>query len=127
MRNILTKIIEIVKKYESDLVLMIGISCITIISFNMGRSVSPKQAKLPISISQPSHEQVLNTGGREVGKNPARDLINTAVIASKNSKSKLFHYPWCPGYSKIAEKNKLTFANASTAIAAGFTQASNCK
>ncbi len=52
---------------------------------------------------------------------------NPQVVASKNSKGKLYHFTWCPGASMIAEKNKITFASEAAAIAAGYTLAGNCQ
>ena len=54
----------------------------------------------------------------------ARDQI---VVASKNSKGKLYHFSWCSGASQIAEKNKITFTNEAAAITAGYTLAGNCQ
>lgn len=59
--------------------------------------------------------------------NAKRSTLNaTPVVASKNSTSKVYHFPWCPSASKIADKNKLTFATEAAAISAGYTLAGNC-
>jgi deoxyribonuclease-1 len=57
-------------------------------------------------------------------KTPTRDQM---VVASKNSKAKLYHFTWCPGASQIAEENKIIFPNEAAAIAAGYTLAKNCQ
>lgn len=46
------------------------------------------------------------------------------VLASKNGKK--FYYPWCSGVSRIKEVNRVYFASANEAQAAGYTQAANC-
>lgn len=70
-------------------------------------------------------KQTGGTGNASAPKTtPARDQT---VVASKNSKGKLYHFTWCPGVSMIAEKNKITFANEAAAITAGYTLAGNCQ
>ncbi|MEK7610426.1 MAG: hypothetical protein AAB468_01620 [Patescibacteria group bacterium] len=46
------------------------------------------------------------------------------VVASK--KGKKYHLPWCAGAKAIAAANKVTFASAEEARAAGYTPAANC-
>lgn len=46
------------------------------------------------------------------------------IIGNKNSK--LFHQPWCSGYERVSEKNRIYFDNAAEAEAAGFKRAGNC-
>jgi endonuclease YncB( thermonuclease family) len=47
-----------------------------------------------------------------------------AVIG--NRRSHIFHRPDCPDYSKIAPHNRVPFASAADAEAAGYRQARNC-
>lgn len=47
------------------------------------------------------------------------------VVGSKNGTK--YHYPWCPGASQIAEKNKIFFNSIEEARAKGYTPAANCK
>lgn len=47
------------------------------------------------------------------------------VVASKSGKK--YHYPWCGGAKKIAEKNKISFNSIEEARRAGYTPAGNCK
>lgn len=45
-----------------------------------------------------------------------------------NKQSKIYHWnPGCPGFSKIAEKNRIPFASKAEAEAAGYRPAKNCK
>jgi endonuclease YncB( thermonuclease family) len=46
------------------------------------------------------------------------------IIGNKNSR--IYHWPGCPGYSKIAEKNQVPFNSTADAEAAGYRPAKNC-
>ncbi|MEK7616019.1 MAG: hypothetical protein AAB420_02315 [Patescibacteria group bacterium] len=122
----IAKIKEFVKVYHSELTLGIAIISITIISFNLGRmSVGNQVAKLPLTISSP------NASGQAVGPLNSESSGPTAkdqtVVASKAASSHLYHFTWCSGAKRIAEKNKITFPNESAAIAAGYSLAGNCQ
>ena len=47
------------------------------------------------------------------------------IIGNKNSN--LFHQPWCSGYERVSEKNRIFFENVAEAEAAGFKRAGNCR
>ncbi len=47
------------------------------------------------------------------------------VIASKAGTK--YHLPWCSGGERISDTNKVWFASASLARAAGYAPAENCK
>jgi len=47
------------------------------------------------------------------------------VVASKNGSK--YHLPSCSGAKQINEVNKIVFASAEEARAAGYTPAANCK
>jgi hypothetical protein len=61
---------------------------------------------------------------------PAVDLRTIAlptiqkIIGNKNSR--IYHWPGCPGYTKIAEKNQVPFNTPGEAEAAGYRAAKNC-
>ncbi|MEK7638369.1 MAG: hypothetical protein AAB375_03020 [Patescibacteria group bacterium] len=48
------------------------------------------------------------------------------VVASKSSKTKKYHHPWCAGATQIKEANRLWFSTALAAQQAGYTLAGNC-
>ena len=50
---------------------------------------------------------------------------NDTVITSKNGSK--YHYSHCAGAKQIKEENKISFASASAAEAAGYALAANCK
>jgi hypothetical protein len=123
----LSKLIQFVKTNQSEVVLGIAVVLITVISFNLGKISALNSQKKPIQI----------VGGESARQEQAADVTNGSVlktmpqdqtvVASKNSKSKLYHFTWCPGASQIADKNKIVFPNEAAAIAAGYTLAGNCK
>ncbi len=51
---------------------------------------------------------------------------DSRVVASKASKSHLYHHTWCSGAKSIKESNQLWFDSAAAAEAAGYTLAGNC-
>ncbi len=119
----LSKLIQFVKAKQSEVILCIAIVLITIISFNLGKTSAINGQKTPITI----------IGGENAGQpgdtrgTPVPVARDQTVVASKNSKGKLYHFSWCSGASQIAEKNKITFSNEAAAIAAGYTLAGNCQ
>lgn len=43
-----------------------------------------------------------------------------------NRNSKIYHFPWCPSYDRMKDKNVIWFKTAEEAEAAGFRMARNC-
>lgn len=119
----LSKLIQFVKTRQSEIVLAVAVAAITIISFNLGK----------ISALNGQKAQIKITGGNKVETKENSPSMKTTpmsdqiVIASKNSKAKLYHFTWCPGASQISEKNRIIFPNEAAAIAAGYTLAGNCR
>lgn len=109
----------------------ITIVLISITAFNLGKISAYQQGKTPITITEPDNgKQTADRSGKET-QNPkltpnTYNLAPSSVVASKNSTSKAYHFLWCPSASKIADKNKLTFATEAAAISAGYTLAGNC-
>lgn len=124
--NIITKVLDKVKMNRSEIVLSIAVVLITIISFNLGKisAISGQKAQIKITGGENAKQAGSAEGVPALGTAPAKDQT---VVASKNSKGKLYHFAWCPGASMIAEKNRITFANEAAAIAAGYTLAGNCR
>lgn len=129
----LPKFFELVKRYQTDIVLAVAIILIAVTSYNIGKIIAYRSIKTPITITEP--QDIVR---REVGQgsNQAaniqsaaspRDLRDLTVVASKKSSSKLYHFTWCPGAKQIAVANKLTFTTESAAITAGYTLAGNCR
>lgn len=122
---------DFLKTQQSNIVLAISIVLITIISFNLGQIAERNSLKTPISIKDGpgvaevgDRQGIIAIAGQIVAN---KDRTNLTVVASKKSSTKYYHFTWCPGASKIAPANKITFSNESAAITAGFTLASNCQ
>lgn len=122
---------DFLKIHQSNIILAISIVLITIISFNLGQIAERNSLKTPISIKD--GPGVAEVGDRRMATSATsqtaatKDKTNLTVVASKKSSTKYYHFTWCPGASKIAPANKITFSNESAAITAGFTLASNCQ
>ena len=124
--------IKFIKTYQADIVLALAVVLISTTAFNLGKISAIKGQKAQITITQPESKV------QGLGSNQKSELVNSLnakpytlsvspVVASKNSTGKVYHFPWCSSASKIAEKNKITFATEAAAILAGYTLAGNCK
>lgn len=121
----LTKLKEFVKQYHSDITMAVAVICITVISFNLGRISAGERSHAKLAVIGPS----ARSGSTAKLSSPTaiptpRDL---RVVASKASTSKAYHFLWCSGAKRIAEKNKLTFPTEEAAKTAGYTLAGNCQ
>ncbi|HVZ11202.1 MAG TPA: hypothetical protein VG941_02215 [Candidatus Paceibacterota bacterium] len=79
---------------------------------NSGALASPGAGKGPISSNKPA--------ATAAPKDPR-------VVVSKSSSSKVYHYTWCSGASRIKLQNQRWFDTAGAAEAAGYTLAGNCQ
>lgn len=127
----LARIINFVKTHHSEITLALVIICITIISYNIGRGMGQGTTKNELSIIAPqtsggARGETAGSGSSGLTA-PAKAPRDASVVASKASSSKLYHFTYCSGAQRIAEKNKLTFPTDTAAIAAGYTLASNCQ
>ena len=59
-------------------------------------------------------------------KAPAMATTSNGEIHA-NKKSKVYHLSTCPGYTKVSEKNLMSFATEDEAMKAGYHKAKNCK
>ena len=123
---------------QGDLMLGIAVAAISVISFQTGKLY---QANLPpdpdntsanlnglFNLSEPAGAKQQPSDGEEasavVSSTPVRTDLR--VVASKNSKSKRYHYLWCGSAKTILEQNRVYFASDSAAEAQGYTLAGNC-
>ena len=126
-----SSIIKFIKTYQRDIVFGTILVLIFISAYNIGKIKAREDQKPEITITR--QEIQTNVSGitdtqtiiTPIPK-PAIDWSEVKVIASKNSKSKVYHFPWCGSANKIKEDNKITFANEQAAIAAGYKLAGNC-
>ena len=127
----LPKIFHLIKRYQSQIVLAVAVALIGTASYNLGKIAVYQSLKTPVTITNPQ-DFALPKVGETNQKSQAQVLtvpkkLDQSVVASKKVKSKLYHFVWCPGASKIASQNKITFPTEAAAIAAGYTLAGNCK
>lgn len=100
------------------------------LAFGFGRLTAQKEAAGPVTIDyfQAAGGGATAAAGLAAGRDAAAGTAVPAsgsVVASK--KGTKYHAPWCPGASAISEANKVVFASAEEARAAGYEPAANCK
>ena len=124
----LPKFFQLIKSYQSDIILVLAVILISVISFNLGKISATNSQKAQIKISGGENVgQAGNLKSTSASNSKTAPAKDQTVVASKNSKGKLYHFTWCPGASMIAEKNKITFTSEAAAIVAGYTLAGNCQ
>jgi len=76
---------------------------------------------------KPSREGIVSQVLTSVTPPPSAKAVPSDVIIG-NRNSRVYHLPkGCPSYTKVAPKNQEHFANESSAIAAGYRMAGNCR
>jgi len=125
----LSKILNIIKSYQTDVSLGVCIVLISFISFNLGKISSVQKGDIKViegaNIYQASSANNL-IGDTTVTATTKPKSLDLRVVASKASNSKLYHFTWCSGSKRIKEENQLWFDNEAAAIAAGYKLAGNC-
>ncbi len=134
-----SRLLKLVKQYQSELFLGICAVLISIISFNLGKinsgNSNPVKIQDKASVYDASSVGDAQEGIATPSFTPFPSLkptidpkyLDPRVVASKASKSHLYHFTWCPGAKQIALKNQLWFNNEQEAIQTGYKLASNCK
>lgn len=118
------------KLLKEEILIVFLIVLVGAASFGLGRLSVSDSAKTPVRIVYPAGE-----GEKTVASsvNVSAAAANTAaavgqspekVVASKSGSK--YHFPWCPGASRISQKNKIWFDSPAQAEAAGYEKASNC-
>ncbi len=124
----LAKITSLVKQYQYDIFLGITFALIAIISFNLGRAHINQNSLLTVGDDGNLYQASINNSlSGQQATSSTSNKTDLRVVASKNSKSKLYHFTWCSGAKQIKEENKIWFSTEKDAIAAGYTLAGNCK
>ena len=124
----LTKLYNLIKSHPADTLLVIAVILLTITSYNLGKIAAFRSLKTPIAVYEGTNQQniVRPEAGERVAV-PSPTPRDETVVASKKSKSMLYHFSWCSGAKAIADANRLTFSTETAAIAAGYSLAGNCK
>lgn len=114
------------------LILLVGIA-----SYGLGRLSALEGSGGPAN--EASAIRINNWGEGPVGTSSREEIVPDEVqggvianeaypdgryVGSKNGT--VYHYPWCSGAQRINEENKVWFATAELAAAAGYRPAKNC-
>lgn len=127
------KIINLVKAYQYHLFLLLCLSLVSFIGFNLGK-INALQ-KSPLKVRESGSLKIKDTDlkadiysattkQQQTTENSKK--LDTRVVVSKASASKKYHYSWCASASKIKEENKLWFNSAEEAESVGYALAGNC-
>ncbi|MDP3697383.1 MAG: hypothetical protein Q8R55_05185 [Candidatus Taylorbacteria bacterium] len=126
----LPKLLDKIKSFQYHIFLAICIALISFISFNLGKISSNEKGSIKVTGDANIYKAVtteevesINTA---VTPTATPQPLDMRVVASKKSKSKLYHFAWCPGYKQIKEENKLWFNNEQEAVQTGYKLAGNC-
>ena len=133
--KIIAKIKLLVKQYKNEIYLSTCLILVAGISYNLGYRHSI--TKVPPIDQNAQILKTLRTGTSTpeplvsvtVKINPASHQPGSQdlrVVASRASRSKLYHFSWCSGAKRIKETNKIWFNNEQEAIQTGYVLASNC-
>ncbi len=111
-----------------DALLLLAITLLAGLAFGLGR-LSHASPAAEVSLCNAKTEARVPTPVAQVG---AASLSATPLpqvqgqyVGSKNGS--VYHFPWCSGAKRIAEKNMVWFSTKEEAAAAGYRPASNCK
>ena len=118
MRASIKEIVEKIKLFYTSMPLEPLFAVVVVLvgfaSFGLGR----------LSVLEETREQVKLTYNPDITLMPA-STISGAVVASR--KGKKYHYPWCSGALRMAERNKVWYKSIEDAKRAGKLPAGNCK
>ena len=129
----ISKLLEFIKNKQSELVLGIAVTLISIIAFESGKISALRHLKEPLEIKNSLTNTYENSNmsnqsqKNSIRQNKAGTILKNDfhVVASKNSMA--YHFSWCSGAKRIKEENKITFSSEQDAKNRGYTLASNCQ
>ncbi len=126
----LSKFIQIVKQSQYHIFLAICIILISFISFNLGKVASNEKGSIKVTEDANIYKAVTGkeeeSGDTLITPKPTPKPLDMRVVASRKSKTKLYHFVWCPGSKQIKEENKLWFNTEQEAVQTGYKLAGNC-
>lgn len=117
---------------REDMFIVLAIILIGLAGFGLGKLSALEKGREPVQIKPANFTAVtsatapVQTGIQNMSASAmiAGQSDQGFLVASKNGTK--YHFPWCPGASQIAEKNKIWFNSYAEAQKAGYTLASNC-
>lgn len=103
---------QLIKKSQSDLVILIGVVLISLISFGAGRLTgSPQENQIIIQGPTASVQESIKENEKQTSE-------QGRFIGSVSSDK--YHWPECPWAKKISEENQVWFSSEQEAQAAGY-------
>ncbi len=119
-------------KHEQKIIILIGISLIAAISFEVGYLKGQKNQKEPIVVNQAACQPCQKNANVDNSLNSASSDKNQtsakkqkcAFVASKNSNK--YHLATCQFAQKIKPENKICFSSAEEAQKRGYQGAKCC-
>jgi len=103
---------QLIKKSQSDLVIIIGVVLISLISFGAGRLTgSPQENQIIIQGPTASVQESIKGNDQETTE-------QGRFVGSGNSDK--YHWPECPWGRKISEENQVWFSSEEEAQTAGY-------
>jgi len=106
--------------FSPDVIVVIIIILVGFSSFGLGRLSVIENSKDTVRVEIDQSAVIA-----ESIKYEDTTLVGGKFVASKNST--IYHFPWCSGAKRIAEKNKIYFNSKEEAKSAGYRKAANCK
>jgi hypothetical protein len=122
MRDILAKIMRLVKHYSYDVFLVLCMLAVAFIGYNIGQIRALR--KTPIEVD---YGASIYRSAKEAGPTATPKPLDTRVVVSKKSKTYKYHYSWCSGAKRINEENKVWYETEDAAQKAGYSLAGNCQ
>lgn len=132
IKGFLVKIKRLTERMFTDRDLFPALLIVTVgvASFGLGRLSALPQSPIRAGADTVSAVKTLENNDEGTSIDPQVDTSaqtgerDRSFVASKNSDK--YHLPWCSGAQRISDENKVWFATAEEAHAAGYTPASNC-
>lgn len=107
---------------ERDIFIALVFTLAVLSSFALGRLSAEDLARAPVRILEPSGR----AGGAASVAAASQPAVRTEMAVSASRKGTVYYHAWCSGGNRIAAANKISFATAGEAEAAGYRLAKGC-
>jgi hypothetical protein len=121
---------------REDIFIVLAVILIGLSGFGLGKLSALEKSRGEVEIEKADFILATSTINKTIkAVDVPVPMSAAAMVASENSQGLLvasksgqkYHFPWCPGASQIADKNKIWFDSYEQAQKAGYTPATNCK
>ncbi len=112
---------------KSDLYIAGIIFLVSLASFGLGRLsiLWPEKEPVRITNNQDVITATADSGEGRVETASVVPALRGKYVASQNGTA--YHFPWCPGATRIKEENKIWFDTKEEAEGRGYRPAANCE